>query len=59
MKILHTADLHLTAVGDEHWNALETIVNICVMEKVDIFVTNKQFNCNFVVNHISQWLLHP
>lgn len=38
MKILHTADLHLREVGDERWSALETIVNICVMEKVDIFV---------------------
>lgn len=38
MKILHTADLHLKALGDERWEALETVVAIGNTQKVDVLV---------------------
>ena len=36
MKILHTADLHLRALGDERWTALEAIVEACKAEGVSL-----------------------
>lgn len=36
MKILHTADLHLRAFGDERWTALEAIVEVCRAEGASI-----------------------
>jgi len=38
MRILHTSDLHLQNIGDERWEALRTILNICKSEKVDVLV---------------------
>ncbi|HOQ39739.1 MAG TPA: DNA repair exonuclease [Fervidobacterium sp.] len=38
MKILHTSDLHLQNVGDERWEALRTILNVCKSEKIDVLV---------------------
>lgn len=36
MRILHTSDLHLLEPGDERWNTLQRMVNICSDEEVDI-----------------------
>ena len=38
MKILHTSDLHLQNIGDERWEALQTILDTCKSEKVDVLV---------------------
>jgi exonuclease SbcD len=38
MKILHTADLHLKAVGDERWEALTAVVEIGRKQKIDALV---------------------
>ena len=36
MKILHTADVHLTRFGDERWNALQTVLSIGKKENIDV-----------------------
>ncbi len=38
MKILHTADLHLTAYEDERWQALKELIRIGKEEKIEVFV---------------------
>lgn len=38
MKILHTADIHLTKRGDERWKALETLLEIGRDKKIEILV---------------------
>lgn len=38
MKVLHTADIHLKTIGDERWGSLESIVNVCIKEDVDLLV---------------------
>ncbi len=38
MKILHTADLHLTEEASERWDALQEIVNLARQEKAAILV---------------------
>ena len=38
MRILHTADVHLKTVGDERWEALDNITNVCEKENVDLLV---------------------
>ncbi|NOZ64012.1 MAG: DNA repair exonuclease [Caldiserica bacterium] len=38
MKILHTADLHLTGYEDERWQALKELVRVGKKEKVDVFI---------------------
>ncbi|MBN2225295.1 MAG: metallophosphoesterase [Deltaproteobacteria bacterium] len=38
MKILHTADLHLKALGDERWEALTAVVEIGRKHKIDALV---------------------
>jgi DNA repair exonuclease SbcCD nuclease subunit len=38
MKILHTADLHLRAEGDDRWEALTAVVEIGKKEKIDALV---------------------
>ncbi len=38
MKILHTADLHLRAEGDDRWEALTAVVEIGRKEKIDALV---------------------
>jgi exonuclease SbcD len=38
MKILHTADIHLTAHGDERWQALEGLIALGKGERIDLFV---------------------
>jgi DNA repair protein SbcD/Mre11 len=38
MRILHTADIHLREYEDERWKALQRLIEIGKMEKVEIFV---------------------
>jgi len=38
LKILHTADIHLRAYGDEKWDALKTIIAIGKKEKINVLV---------------------
>ncbi len=38
MKILHTADIHLKAYGDERWQALQQLIAIGEKEGIEIFV---------------------
>ena len=38
MRILHSADVHLSKVGDERWQALEELLSVGKKEKIDIFV---------------------
>jgi len=38
MRVLHTADIHLKTLGDERWNALETLIEIGKKEKIGILV---------------------
>jgi DNA repair protein SbcD/Mre11 len=38
MKILHTADIHLTEYEDNRWKALQKLIEIGKQEKVEIFV---------------------
>ena len=38
MKILHTADIHLTAYGDERWQALEGLIALGKEKKIALFV---------------------
>lgn len=38
MKILHTADIHLQAYGDERWQALEQLIAIAQQEGVELFI---------------------
>ncbi len=37
MKILHTADIHLTEENDERWKTLQQLIEIGKKEKIDIF----------------------
>jgi DNA repair exonuclease SbcCD nuclease subunit len=36
LKVLHTADIHLRAFGDERWAALETILSVAKKHKISI-----------------------
>jgi DNA repair exonuclease SbcCD nuclease subunit len=38
MKILHTADIHLTEYGDERWQVLQHLIGIGAKEGIEIFV---------------------
>lgn len=38
MKIVHTADLHLSEKGEERWAALEEIVNVVARENAELLV---------------------
>jgi len=38
MKVLHTADIHLRAFGDERWKALSTIIETAAGEGVELLV---------------------
>jgi exonuclease SbcD len=38
MKILHTADIHLTAYGDERWQALQGLIALGQAEGIALFV---------------------
>lgn len=40
MKVLHTADIHLTKYGDDRWRTLKTLIDIGKQEKVEIFVVS-------------------
>jgi exonuclease SbcD len=40
MKILHTADIHLTAYGDERWQALQGLIALGQEEGIAIFVVS-------------------
>jgi len=38
VKILHTADIHLTKYGDDRWKTLETLIGLGKQESVEVFV---------------------
>jgi DNA repair exonuclease SbcCD nuclease subunit len=38
MRIIHTSDLHLKNVNDERWAALETVLDVSSIQKVDCLV---------------------
>jgi exonuclease SbcD len=38
MKIIHTADLHLQAYGDERWQALQKLITLGKKEKIELFL---------------------
>ena len=38
MKVLHTADLHLRRDDGERWQALQSLLELCVSESVGLFV---------------------
>lgn len=40
MKIIHTADIHLTAYGDERWGALQRLITIGKEEGIELFVVS-------------------
>jgi DNA repair exonuclease SbcCD nuclease subunit len=40
MKVLHTADIHLRAAGDERWDALERVVDLAASENVGVMVVS-------------------
>jgi exonuclease SbcD len=40
MKILHTADIHLRAAGDDRWNALEAILDVARRQSVALIVVS-------------------
>ena len=40
MKIIHTADIHLTQYGDERWEALQRLITIGKQEGIELFVVS-------------------
>jgi len=40
MKIIHTADIHLTEYGDERWGALQQLITIGKQEGIELFVVS-------------------
>ena len=40
MKIIHTADIHLTEYGDERWGALQRLITIGKEEGIELFVVS-------------------
>ena len=43
MKILHTADIHLTAYGDDRWRTLERIIEVGKTERFHFFRISGDF----------------
>lgn len=53
MKILHTADIHLTDYGNERWKTLQKLIEIGKKERIDIFVVcgdlfDREFNAEML-----------
>jgi exonuclease SbcD len=38
MKIIHTADIHLKAYGDERWEALQKVIALGKKERIELFL---------------------